>query len=837
MNEKLQNILKEIDNGTRKSISDLNLTKEEFLAKDSNGICFFEYLLQKNIYIKYDKLENDATICYLLCKYDKNLYSYNLDESTLFSYVNGTRLIDYIIEKNKITSNIVRVITKNTEIIDLLIKSNNIYNLDSVSDEIKNKLTEKDYNGSYLIEKYLDKPKALSRLIPFINDFNKLLEICIKNNNYDLMKYVNKNVLMSKINDTTVLEYLINTKNIVPKILNNIPDNKDFIIFLIEHNYHNFLLNTNESALLTEIFPSKTLLEYLIEKGYSPNVEYVFEKETIAILDKYNKLDSIKNLSKNLLLEKIFNILQNNSSDETLLEYLLDRNYDFSTILFYNRSIDILKILYKKGRLDLLASSDIEALLSPIEENGLYTYFDVLLEGIKNDKVRAKIKLSYSTKDINVIVKFYLALANHDMMEYVDELNKEQLLKKYGNTTLLEELLNANSDLTLNKIIKNSVKSDPEIAFIIKSKGYEQENINIANKVDNFAEDYLNGIIKHSGIGPLYEEGEVLLTELKTLFTSDGRSDEGLINALVSGYRRALMADYDTNIQELKNLVEIKKKNISKFCYIKEENSGYFSPRDGSVFCDNNVIDTILHETGHALHYYLTDNNVPDNYKEIINRAKGNEELLIKTEKIAYKYKELKNKIIKLVEAKYNKTFEDYYDEDKIREIQEIVAESKEEIKKKYKDLNIPKEQLDIILNNMYTTDEYINHQKRIFIGESADALLRSELGNTYAICDILDAIYEGKLHSGQLFNSNDEKISTTPGHGISYYYETHHGFDEIIANFSAIAKSKDSKKDLLLLKEIVGDEVYDMISNFYYNNIVYIKNDEFDISSTKKGR
>ena len=53
-----------------------------------------------------------------------------------------------------------------------------------------------------------------------------------------------------------------------------------------------------------------------------------------------------------------------------------------------------------------------------------------------------------------------------------------------------------------------------------------------------------------------------------------------------------------------------------------------------------------------------------------------------------------------------------------------------------------------------------------------------------------------------------------------------------MIANFAFISKSKDSKEILQLLKEIVGDEVYNMISEFYYQNIVQINTENLE---TKK--
>ena len=156
---------------------------------------------------------------------------------------------------------------------------------------------------------------------------------------------------------------------------------------------------------------------------------------------------------------------------------------------------------------------------------------------------------------------------------------------------------------------------------------------------------------------------------------------------------------------------------------------------------------------------------------------------------------------------------------------------------KEYKVLQIPDEQLDIILSDMYTPEEYIEHQKRIFIDENVDAVLRNESSSFFPIGDILDAIYEGRLHSGTLKDHLGEGIGRTGGHGLYYYYATDHGFDEMIANFAAISKTGDGEEKLQMLKSIVGDEVYDMISNFYYHDILKLNTEELEENKVYGGK
>ena len=342
----------------------------------------------------------------------------------------------------------------------------------------------------------------------------------------------------------------------------------------------------------------------------------------------------------------------------------------------------------------------------------------------------------------------------------------------------------------------------------------------------------------HLGIGPLHEEGEKLLGELQNIF-NDGRSDESLISALISGYRQALFSNdnYEAVLAEIRKLIEIKKQNMNRFFYIKKKDSGYFSQGNGSVFCGNTQVEPLLHETGHALHYYTVQCKTPDDYNEIVAKARQNPELLVKAEKLSNEYHEIRSKIEAIVEHKYNNFFDGYYNEERRQKIRDLLAKSKEEKKIEYESLDIPEDQLDIILNEMYTEEEYISHQKRIYIRENFEAILQNEVSGISATSDIIDAILEGKFHSGALKNSQGEKIKQMPGHGLYYYFETDRGFNEMIANFASMSKSKEAGKNLLMLKNIVGEEVYNMISNFYYKEIIQLNTEDLEVSKGKRGK
>lgn len=836
MTERLQNIINGINDGSIKFVFDYNLTMEDLFTKDNDGIYFLEYLLRKRIMIPLElkeELKTNALAAYLYCKNGSSLFGFNLSEKDLFTEFDGKKLIEHILEKKQINKSIVESIYENLEIIDLLCNSNNYFYLNYLSQDIITKLITKDNNGIYPIEKYLNNKRLIEKIMPSINDINVLLEICNRNNNYDLIKAVKARMLITNYkDDKTILLFLLNDKKVVPDCLNKIPEDIIFIKYLIENNLYDYLKKASEDVLLMKVDSGKTLLEFLIDKGYDPEIKYIYNKKTIIILYRKQKLNLAEFVSDDVLLTPVKKLFSDDSlGDETLFEYMIRNGYKLNSSRISSEKL--LKICYLEQRPDLLEEASISDLLKPIDDT--YTYFDYILDSIANKGLKIRVPSCPWSSDVNEHIKYYTTIAKHDMMKYIGKIKAEKFLKKYGDKTLLEYLLDTDSDLTLNKILSDDLKADPDIAVILKNRGIVQKSVNVSKEENEYTTKYIENINNHLGIGPLPEEGERLLNELKLLFLTDGKSDKDLITGLTAGYRNALMNNYDINIIEIKKLIEIKKENKDIFYYIKNDDGSYFSPSNGSIFCENANTNTLLHETGHALHFYTADMKTPDDYQEIVERARENPEVLAKTKEYAANYRKLINNITLLVEQRYDSFFKSYYSPEKVEEIKKNLTKSKEEKKKEYKELHIPDEQLDMILSDMYTQEEYIDHQKRIFIEDNVDAILRNEFGSLLPIGDILDAIYEGKLHSNTLKDSQGEAICKTGGHGLNYYYATLHGFDEMIANFAAISKANDAKEKLKMLKSIVGDEVYDMIRNFYYQDILKINLEENKVYGGKR--
>lgn len=767
-------------------LEEYDLSINDLLIEDKNGTTLLEQMLKENIDISNINIDDDIIdlektieIIEIITYKDKEVPEKikNIFENTLFSTNNNEFFKYLLIKNNMLIKKMISIIKEHTEIVDLLCKYHFEYHLIYLNPEIIKKLITKDENGNYPVDKYVSNSMAIKNISSLIN-FDE---------NIDFMIH--------------------------------------FIKLLVDNKLYSFFYDADENILLYKVYPPKTLLEILIENNVNIKVNNINNKEIIKILYDNKKLDLIGSNSENIWLSNTRDVFKDTVvKDQTILEYMLDNNYDIKIPCIFEE--DTLKILYQKNRPDLLVKASASLLMTRINDN--YTYLDYILDCINKGDFEYNIANITAPIKPDMKAEFYLDIARHDMIGYVkNSLNLNTLLKKYDNKTLLDYFLDKDSELTLNKILDKSDKMNYSVMIILKSRGIKDNdsilNINKDNAsfVKNTPDTYY---------GPLDNDSDYLIKELERLFISDGKSDKDLINLLITGYRNALFINYDITIREIEKLIEIKKNNFDKFYYVKDKNSSYFSPSKGCIFINDSYISVVIHETGHALHHYLTGSEVPDNYDEIVKRAEENKELLTKTSK----YFESCNKIMKNIKNYFlnlaNEVLTAHYSkQENIMDIQSIASKDISEYRDKFKSLKIPEEQLEQILQETFSVEEYIKREAIIVASELTDTTIRNNYASIGATNDIIDAIYRGKVCDGVLKSADGQKIASFGGHGIRYYSQKKHGFDEMIAQFAVLVKSKGAEENLQVLRNIVGDEVYNMISNFYYTNIL-----EMDINKSK---
>lgn len=865
-NERLNDIYQKVVNGEITSTAGLNLTLDELFTMDKNGDFLLIDLLENNVDIdlKNGKIRNNGSVFFYFLIYGQDISQFSYDKidytygengnMNVLNYLlekydlsindlliedkNGTTLLEEMLKENIDISNIdidddIMDLEKATKIITIIIKNNQ-----DIPEDIKNTFENTLFstnNDEFFKNLPMKDIVLFEKMISIIKEHTEIVDLLCRYHLEYYLKYLNQEIIKKLItkdeNDTYPIDKYVSNSTAIKNIssLINFDENIDFMIhfikLLLDNKLYNFFYDADENILLYKVYPPKTLLEILIENNVNIKVNNINNKEIIKILYDNKKLDLIGSNSENIWLSNTRDVFKDTVvKDQTILEYMLDNNYDIKIPCIFEE--DTLKILYQKNRPDLLVKASASLLMTRINDN--YTYLDYILDCINKGDFEYNIANITAPIKPDMKAEFYLDIARHDMIGYVkNSLNLNTLLKKYDNKTLLDYFLDKDSELTLNKILDKSDKMNYSVMIILKSRGIKDNdsilNINKDNAsfVKNTPDTYY---------GPLDNDSDYLIKELERLFISDGKSDKYLINLLITGYRNALFINYDITIREIEKLIEIKKNNFDKFYYVKDKNSSYFSPSKGCIFINDSYISVVIHETGHALHHYLTGSEVPDNYDEIVKRAEENKELLTKTSK----YFESCNKIMKNIKNYFlnlaNEVLTAHYSkQENIMDIQSIASKDISEYRDKFKSLKIPEEQLEQILQETFSVEEYIKREAIIVASELTDTTIRNNYASIGATNDIIDAIYRGKVCDGVLKSADGQKIASFGGHGIRYYSQKKHGFDEMIAQFAVLVKSKGAEENLQVLRNIVGDEVYNMISNFYYTNIL-----EMDINKSK---
>lgn len=865
-NEKLNDICQKVVNGEITSTAGLNLTLDELFTKDKNGDFLLIDLLENNVDIdlENEKIRNNGSVFFYFLIYGQDISQFSYDKIDYTYGENGNmNVLNYLLEEYDLSINDLLIKDKNgTTLLEQMLKENiDISNID-IDDDIMdlekiikiidiitykdNEVPEKiknifentlfSTNNNEFFKNLVMKDILLfEKMIGFIVEHTEIVDLLCKYHLEYHLRYLNPEIIKKLITkdengNYPIDKYVSNSmaiKNISSLI--NFDENIDFMIhfikLLVDNKLYSFFYDADENILLYKVYPPKTLLETLIENNVNIKVNNINNKEIIKILYDNKKLDLIGSNSENIWLSNTRDVFKDTMvKDQTVLEYMIDNNYDIKISNIFED--DTLKILYQKNRFDLLVIADATILMTKINDN--YTYLDYILDCINKGDFEYNIDNITAPIKPNMKAEFYLDIARHDMIGYVkNSLNLNTLLKKYDNKTLLDYFLDKDPELTLNKILDKSDKMNYSVMIILKSRGIKDNdsilNINKDNAsfVKNTPDTYY---------GPLDNDSDYLIKELERLFISDGKSDKDLINLLITGYRNALFINYDITIREIEKLIKIKKNNFDKFYYVKDKDSSYFSPNNGCILMNGGCISTIIHETGHALHYYLTELKVPDNYDEIVKRVRENNELLTKTSK----YFEHCNKIMKNIKNYFlnfaNEVLTAHYSkQENIMDIQGILSKDISEYRDKFKSLKIPEEQLEQILQETFSVEEYIKREAIIVASELTDTTIRNNYASIGATNDIIDAIYRGKVCDGVLKSADGQKIVSFGGHGIRYYSQNKHGFDEMIAQFAVLVKFKGAEENLQVLRNIVGDEIYNMISNFYYTNIL-----EMDINKSK---
>ncbi len=725
------------------------------------------------------------------------------DLSALDISVGDESLLDYIIDNHKFFSyEIKEKILESIPVIKHIIETGKLEILKQLSEETMFLEYEPGKTlFEYLLENDLLTSDNIERIYGHFEYLNKLREKDI-----NLLKLLNSYSLLNyKIGDVSAIEFLFQNQLVDAELVQKFYSNREIYLLCVKYNRDDLLENLQEGVLKEKI-EDKTVLEYLLDKGILPKEKYYSNKELIKILLDHKKFEVFVDSMESGLLEKV-------DGEKTVLEILLD-NGVIPTTSFYRKK-ESLAIFLNYGVYSKICDYNVDTLLSLYDLNN--TYLDFVLDRMDEGLDFQLSKISTFSDDKEKLAKFYITIARRGYIKHIDNISEYSLTKDNGK--LLKKLLEVDKDLTLNVVIPDHIKEELDVAVLLRLNGVEQKDVKVDLHAMNILGEYFEKYNSQFRNYELDPESQSLINEFKDLMLSDGKSDPKLIDAYVTTYTYLLATRNPLGEKELRKLIEIKK-NDPNFVIVEDKTGSFYREHDNSIHLENVGLNTLNHETGHALYHNLTDVDVPSEYESIIYEIRNNPQTIIKVGNYSAKFQEIRRKVTEFVDTEY---MSDYHmSEEELASLDEFLNKQKEEHRAEYIKEGYDEATIDAILGGIFSREEYIEQDKRIKREELIDAIMRSEYGAFITIGDILDSIYIGRFKGGEVRNQDHNAIAGAYGHGIAYYNRgIRWSFDETMANFSAIMKSVDAREIMSYLQDIVGERFMNCISEYYMNQIV----------------
>ena len=790
----------------------LNHIEEDDLFKEVNGITIFEYIIKNNL-VKHFSLVNfkeKHNIIEILKKYNMEEKLKYSNENLMFEKYDENKLvIEYLLENDLLSPYEVEHIKHHPEVVDYIIKYNKTYLLETLNHE----LLETKRNGKFVLEDVLE--NGINPIMIMITN-DEVVDILLENQKYETLKGINIKHAFKKVpgSNMELFEFLlyhgIVSHNVLTEIYRNTKYANAIYEILKKHHNLNLLSNFGEDRMLLKYGQDETLLETLLKQNQIITAMYYEHEESFNLLLKYNRYEELAKCSEELLMKELPN-------GKKLYEELIDRGIEIQTTRIKNQQI-AKKIIDEKNVEQIFCLSN-EVLLSLADLNE--TYLDKFIKILEEQPYLKKEKyldiIDYMTS-LDEKAKILIIFEKHNILK---KISIEELLEERNGTTLLEELLKEDKKITINKILTDEVKSNPEVASILKLYGIKQKNIKYEIVNRNLAEEYTRSNIEELQSLPVIPEYERLLQEL-FMVMNDGYSDVDLITALVASYRY-LLSTNNQFANEIMHLINLKKQEPS-FTIEKSKDKSYYNGGNLTIGLESQNISVLNHEVSHALHGMIDSGSIPKGFEELIKKERKSIKRHLMVSIFSKKYSDLRKKIFQHIDRVIMKEYDkSITEEDKIK-IQEYLDTLNTKQRELYEQKGYTKQLLDTIFDRTFTVDDYLKQTRKIQREEMYDRIIRTEYPYMAPIGDYFDAIYEGKCYDGKMCDVLGlVKLPGISGHGIDYYKDnTQAMFNEMIANYGTIMKSKNPKEGIEMLRYFIGDELVSMVAQHYIQNIYY---------------
>lgn len=775
---------------------------EDVLFKNINGKPLLEHLINLPDFRPYilTCVKTRKEVIDILKRNNQTRYLQYVGEDILFSqYDENQTVMEYLIANGMFDPQMLDTIKEHPEVYDYLIKYKKHGLVGCLSSEIL--MQEKD--GRILLDTLLDNGYRLYALDILNEDMVKILlkyglEHDLSNIPYELA------FMEVEGTDKKLFEYLTEKGVLCYEVVAGAIEKKEHmkeIIDILEENGRLFMLqNLSEEELLETYGRDKTLLETLLENHVSLTNMSVTKQETFDMLVDYSRYDELCRSSEEMLLQIM-------PSGKKLYEELISQRKNIETEGINNE--EIVNAILDQSDIRLIHCIGTESLLSNLTLNE--TVLDIILKYAREHDRKILGYLRYEDATVNEFAKIIVAHTKAGFLHSLRTLDKEILLDDSKGTTLLEELLREDEELTTYTILDYELRSDIEIATILKLHGIDQRALTYDEEYKpQYARRYIQLTIDNYKSMQVTEEQETLLQELYTVM-NDGQTPPEIIDMMVAAYRN-LFAENNPYANEVTTIIEMKKQNPNfhiEFtddgaCYRESEKTIYLEDLNPQVF---------HHELGHAFFDMRYNKYIPEEFKKLLPRLNRSTLTRIRLENYDRAYHNTSGKVSMRIREKLDR-LEEIYDMDAIEDYLSSFTDGLEEklISKGYSPALVKR-----ILGETYTTQEFLEQEKRVVHGEMLDAMLRVEHSSIQALGDFFDGIYKGAYRDGTITGIISGVRLSGYGHGRSYYAQgIEYVFDEMMANYAAIVKMSGPQEGMKKLEQYLGKDLARLVSNTY---------------------
>ena len=665
-----------------------------------------------------------------------------------------------------------------------------------------------------------------------------------------LSRHITTEMLLDKMpNNQTVLEYIIENDEFFDLSDGFTVDSLEVAKILIEKNKISMLENATMDILFSQIGDNKTVLDLLKENNIIPRVQYI-KKPGL------HEFDMSTRPKANILLER--------HNDKTLLEILLEKDFDF--VLQLNEYCDnhedwkkIVKALLRSDNFKPLKNAPQDFLSLVINHNEEKNKDIKVIDILRKDELPELIGI-VDNKD--VLLRY---ISTGKITELLHVITEEGLLLEIDkNFTILDYLICKCVELKIDLIefikvlrMRKEITSDISVIFAkygiyIPSEYKKQTGIKSDSDMYHYIYDDNNYEVD--------KEGLRLINEFKSHFDENENSKD-LIETVIKSFKRTYQDNKDLAIRDLKILIEFKKK-YPKFIleYNPSKGSSFTKPTEFTMFENTPKIslqnkynlDTFHHELGHLVSYFATGKQTPSNIKTYLDKENYNgltrvaeifevinneaEELLLSdeeydkkfTEFIINKYQSVENykRIIREDFKKFIGTkdliLEAINDGSYSDEVLKAIVESYFEIE----EMDIDQE----TLIEMYTKTR-IDSEKKIF----KDELYRKS--NMEFLCyeNFIDAFYTGDLYEYFKIMASEQRITIKAPlctHNSMYFIMNEEAqFQELYANYIELKKSPKGSYYIEKLKEKTTEEIIELLEEYDKSLTIALQNNKKDRS------